>query len=77
MDANQAGRVFGVANGCGLAATIVAMLMVATITDHSDTRYGFVATAALSAAATLTAGIRLVRQKQVPSAAVAYESTVR
>ncbi|MDX3801997.1 MFS transporter [Streptomyces sp. AK04-3B] len=77
VDANQAGRAFGVANGSGLAATIMAMLIVATITDQSDTRYGFAATAALSATATLTAGIRLLRPKRVPAAAVAYEPAVR
>jgi hypothetical protein len=38
---SRAGRVFGLANGCGLAGTVVVMLGIADVTDHSDSRYGF------------------------------------
>jgi MFS family permease len=61
VDARYAGRVFGRANGGGLAATIVAMLLVAEITDHTDCTYGFAATALLSAAAVSACALRLTR----------------
>ena len=51
VDPRYAGRVFGTANGGGLAATIVAMLVVAELTDRTDCTYGFAATALLSSAA--------------------------
>ncbi|MEV6107889.1 MFS transporter [Streptomyces sp. NPDC051940] len=57
VDEKGAGRAFGLANGLGLAATIAAMLLVAAITDHTDTRYGFAAIAALGAAATVGASL--------------------
>ena len=38
---SRTGRVFGLANGCGLAGTVVVMLGIADVTDHSDSRYGF------------------------------------
>ncbi len=53
------GRVFGLANGGGLAATVAVMFLVATVTDHSDTRYGFGVLAALALLATLSAGLLL------------------
>jgi len=59
VDARHVGRVFGAANGSGLAATIVAMLLVAEITDHTDCTYGFASTAVLSAAAVGACALRL------------------
>lgn len=56
-DGAAVGRAFGLANGGGLAATIVAMLVVATVTDHSDARLGFATTALLGAAATFSAAV--------------------
>lgn len=56
-DTAAVGRAFGLANGGGLAATIVAMLVVATVTDHSDARFGFATTALLGAAATFSAAV--------------------
>ncbi len=53
------GRALGLANGCGLAATVGVMFLVATVTDHSDTRYGFGVLAALALLATLSAGMLL------------------
>lgn len=50
---SQAGRLFGLANGYALAGTIVAMLGVSEVTDHSDSRYGFATLALISTAATL------------------------
>ncbi|WP_051943312.1 MFS transporter [Streptacidiphilus rugosus] len=62
VDAANVGRAFGLANGGGLAATIVAMLAVSTVTDHSDARFGFAATAAIGAVSTLSAAALRRRQ---------------
>lgn len=62
------GAAFGVANGCGLAATVVVMLVVSTVTDHSGTRYGFATLAAVSTAAAVAAGGLLIRRRQPPAA---------
>jgi hypothetical protein len=56
-DTAAVGRAFGLAGGAGLAATIAAMLVVATVTDHWDARYGFATTALLGAFATLAAAV--------------------
>jgi MFS family permease len=58
-DEASVGRVFGLANGGGLAATVGVMFLVAMVTDHSDTRYGFGVLAALALLATLSAGLLL------------------
>lgn len=60
---DRAGRVFGLANGGGLAATVVVMLLVAVITDRFGAGYGFAATAVLSATATAAAGHHLFRAR--------------
>jgi MFS family permease len=62
VDARHVGRVFGRANGGGLGATIVVMLLVAELTDHTDCTYGFAATALLSAAAVSACAVRLTRR---------------
>jgi hypothetical protein len=59
VDHSRTGRVFGTANGGGLAATIAAMLVVAEITDHTDCTYGFASTALLSGAAVTACAFRL------------------
>ncbi|MEY9908856.1 MFS family permease [Catenulispora sp. MAP12-49] len=59
VDEAHVGRAFGLANGGGLAATVVVMLGVAELTDHTDTRWGFAATAVVSVAAALAAGALL------------------
>jgi MFS family permease len=48
VDESRVGHAFGVANGYGLAATIVVMLITSIVTGHSDTRYGFATVAAIS-----------------------------
>jgi predicted MFS family arabinose efflux permease len=63
VDAAHAGRAFGLANSGGLAATAAAMPLVATVTDHTDARYGFAALAVLSALAGLTAALLLRRPR--------------
>ncbi|MFJ7067862.1 MFS transporter [Streptomyces sp. NPDC101115] len=58
-DEATVGRAFGIANGGGLAATAGVMFLVAAVTDHSDTRYGFAVLAAVSLLATVSAGLLL------------------
>jgi MFS-type transporter involved in bile tolerance (Atg22 family) len=48
VDASRVGHAFGLANGYGLAATIVVMLIASVVTGHSDTRYGFATVAVIS-----------------------------
>ena len=63
VDADRAGRVFGTANGIGLTATIVAMLVVAEITDHTDCAVGFAALAVLSETAVVACAVRLTGRR--------------
>lgn len=69
VDVRRAGRVFGTANGAGLAATIAAMLLVAEITDHSDCTWGFAATSVLSAVSVGACALRLTRRTTAAPAA--------
>ncbi|MGH3382020.1 MAG: MFS transporter [Actinoallomurus sp.] len=50
---SRVGWVFGLANGYGLAGTVVVMLGVSAVTDHSDSRYGFATLAVITTLATL------------------------
>lgn len=59
VDEAHVGRVFGLANGAGLAATVVVMLGVAELTDHTDSRWGFAVTGLLSVVAAMAAGVLL------------------
>jgi MFS family permease len=54
---SRVGWAFGVANGYGLAATVVVMLIASLVTGHSDTRYGF---AVLAGIGLVSAGIAAV-----------------
>jgi len=54
VDESRVGYAFGLANGYGLAATVVVMLITSVVTGRSDTRYGFATVAAISL---LTAGL--------------------
>ena len=65
-DDASVGRAFGLANGGGLTATVVVMLLVATVTDHTDTRYGFALLASLALLATVTAALLLRMPAAVP-----------
>lgn len=67
VDEAHVGRAFGLANGGGLAVTVVVMLGVAELTDHTDSRWGFAVTAALSVTAALAAGA-LLRGRSAGSA---------
>jgi MFS family permease len=59
VDEAHVGRAFGLANGGGLAATVVVMLGVAELTDRTDSRWGFAVTASVSVVAALVAGLLL------------------
>lgn len=59
VDEAHVGRAFGLANGVGLAATVVVMLGVAELVDHTDSRWGFAVTAGLSVVAAVAAGLLL------------------
>lgn len=48
VDESRVGHAFGLANGYGLAATVVVMLIASVVTGHSDTRYGFATVAGIS-----------------------------
>ncbi len=69
-DDASVGRAFGLANGGGLAATVGVMFLVAGVTDHSDTRYGFAVLAALALLATLASALLL----RTPSPAGRYRA---
>ncbi|MGZ0147860.1 hypothetical protein ACXJJ3_12390 [Kribbella sp. WER1] len=57
VDEERVGHAFGVANGFGLAATVVVMLIASVVTGHSDTRYGF---AVLAVIGVLSAAVAAV-----------------
>jgi hypothetical protein len=48
VEPSQVGRAFGVANGYGLAATVVVMLVTSVVTGHTGIRYGFATLAVIS-----------------------------
>ncbi|MGW1339631.1 MFS transporter [Kribbella sp. NPDC002412] len=60
VDESQVGRAFGAANGYGLTATVVVMLLASLVTGRTDTRYGFalLATISIGAAVLVAAWIR-------------------
>ncbi|HZX04006.1 MFS transporter [Kribbella sp.] len=56
VDESRVGHAFGMANGYGLAATVVVMLIASVVTGHSDTRFGFAVVALIGVlSATLAA----------------------
>ncbi|MER7243534.1 MFS transporter [Kribbella sp. NPDC000426] len=65
VDESRVGHAFGVANGYGLAATIVVMLIASVVTGHTDTRYGFAVLALISVLAAAFATLRLPRRSAV------------
>jgi hypothetical protein len=73
VDEAHVGHAFGLANGGGLAATVVVMLGVAELTDHTDSRWGFAVTASLSVIAAVAAGVLL--RKPLAAAAVSQGRT--
>ena len=73
-DDASVGRAFGLANGGGLAATVGVMFLVAGVTDHSDTRYGFAVLAALALLATLASALLLRTPSPAPSPSGLYRA---
>ncbi|MET7331690.1 MFS transporter [Nonomuraea sp. NPDC005650] len=64
------GRVFGLANGGGLAATITVMLLVAIVTDHTNVGTGFATLGAFALLSTIWALVlqrRVVRIAEAPA----------
>ncbi|WP_432889695.1 MFS transporter [Kribbella sp. CA-245084] len=59
VDESRVGQAFGIANGYGLAATIVVMLIASLVTGHTDTRYGFAVLALISVLSAAFAALRL------------------
>jgi MFS family permease len=62
VDQSRVGWAFGLANGYGLAATVVVMLLAAAVTDRSDTRYGFATVAAISLVSAALAATAISRR---------------
>jgi MFS family permease len=61
VDESQVGHAFGVANGYGLAMTVVVMLVTSVITDRTSMPYGFAALAGISLATAALAGLWIRR----------------
>jgi MFS family permease len=61
VDESRVGHAFGVANGYGLAATVVVMLVTSVITGRTDTRYGFATLVSISVLAAVLALIWIRR----------------
>ena len=55
VDPSRVGHAFGVANGYGLAATVVVMLVTSVVTGLTDTRYGFATLVTISVLAAVLA----------------------
>ncbi|MFI6680865.1 MFS transporter [Kribbella sp. NPDC050470] len=72
VEESQVGRAFGAANGYGLAATVVVMLLASFVTGRTDTRYGFALLAAINVAAAVlvAAWIRRARSNSTYISAV-------
>lgn len=75
-DDASVGRAFGLANGGGLGATVAVMFLVALVTDHSDTRYGFGVLAALALLSTVSA-VALLRTPVTPGPSAAASGPYR
>ena len=70
VDESRVGHAFGIANGYGLAATVVVMLIAAVVTGHTDTRYGFAVLALISILSAAVAALRLSTSPRRPKTTV-------
>lgn len=70
VDESRVGHAFGVANGYGLAATVVVMLIASLVTGHTDTRYGFATLVLVSLAAAALAASWIHRSDRTYISAV-------
>lgn len=66
VDESQVGRAFGIANGYGLAATVVVMLVTSVVTGRTDTRYGFATLVTVSILAAVLAVVWIRRSTVLP-----------
>ncbi|GAA3091280.1 MFS family permease [Kribbella aluminosa] len=57
VDESRVGHAFGVANGYGLAATVVVMLIASLVTGRSDTRFGFAVLALIGVLSAILAAV--------------------
>ncbi|MFF0269761.1 MFS transporter [Kribbella sp. NPDC004536] len=64
VDESRVGHAFGIANGYGLAATVVVMLVASIVTGHSDARFGFAALAIVSLLSASVAGTSIARRNR-------------
>ncbi|HWD79409.1 MAG TPA: MFS transporter, partial [Kribbella sp.] len=69
VDESRVGHAFGIANGYGLAATVVVMLIASIVTGHSDTRFGFAALAVISLLSAAAAASWISRRSRAAPAA--------
>jgi MFS family permease len=70
VDEARVGHAFGVANGYGLAATVVVMLVTSVVTGHTDTRFGFATLTAVSLLAAVLAVVWIKRSNRTYISAV-------
>ena len=63
VDESRVGHAFGVANGYGLAATVVVMLVTSVVTGRTDTRYGFATLVTISVLAAVLALVWIRRAR--------------
>jgi hypothetical protein len=64
VDESRVGHAFGLANGYGLAATVVVMLIASIVTGHADTRFGFAALAVISLLSAALAGAWIAARRR-------------
>ncbi|MEV5967921.1 MFS transporter [Kribbella sp. NPDC051952] len=72
VDESRVGHAFGVANGYGLAATVVVMLVTSVVTGRTDTRYGFATLTAISGLAAVLA-IVWIRRSTFSSGSASHQ----
>ncbi|GAA1115946.1 MFS transporter [Kribbella jejuensis] len=64
VDESRVGHAFGIANGYGLAATVVVMLIASIVTGHTDTRFGFATLAVISLLSAVAAATAIVHRNR-------------
>ena len=66
VDESRVGHAFGIANGYGLAATVVVMLVASIVTGHTGARFGFAALAIISLLSASAAAMWISRSTTEP-----------
>ena len=75
VDESRVGHAFGVANGYGLAATVVVMLVTSVVTGRTDTRYGFATLVTISVLAAVLAALWIRRSASPRTTPAELEAT--